>query len=48
MRSRVWGGTAAVVLGGLLAAGCGGEKDTGGAGKSAGKPGSSVSRLTCR
>ncbi|MFJ1549705.1 ABC transporter substrate-binding protein [Streptomyces sp. NPDC088246] len=24
MRSRVWGGTAAVVLGGLLAAGCGG------------------------
>ncbi|GGS62456.1 ABC transporter substrate-binding protein [Streptomyces cinerochromogenes] len=30
MRSRVWGGTAAVVLGGLLAAGCGsGQKDTG-------------------
>ncbi|MEU8824716.1 ABC transporter substrate-binding protein [Streptomyces sp. NPDC048636] len=29
MRSRVWGGTAAVVLGGLLAAGCGGGgKDT--------------------
>ncbi|WP_432187302.1 ABC transporter substrate-binding protein [Streptomyces sp. Tue6028] len=29
MRSRVWGGTAAVVLGGLLMAGCGdGEKDT--------------------
>ncbi|MEU6328456.1 ABC transporter substrate-binding protein [Streptomyces sp. NPDC047049] len=42
MRSRVWGGTAAVVLGGLLVAGCGGwEKDavdesTGDAGKSAG------------
>ncbi|MDT0457320.1 ABC transporter substrate-binding protein [Streptomyces sp. DSM 41527] len=42
MRSRVWGGTAAVVLGGLLVAGCGGwEKDaagesTGGTGKSAG------------
>lgn len=36
MRSRVWGGTAAVVLGGLLAAGCGGgEKDR--AGESAGK-----------
>ncbi|MFE6288109.1 ABC transporter substrate-binding protein [Streptomyces sp. NPDC057877] len=29
MRSRVWSGTAAVVLGGLLATGCGGgEKDT--------------------
>ncbi|MFJ4788748.1 ABC transporter substrate-binding protein [Streptomyces sp. NPDC088794] len=29
MRSRVWGGTAAVVLGGLLAAGCGdGDKET--------------------
>ena len=28
MRSRVWGGTAAVVLGGLLVAGCGGGKDT--------------------
>ncbi|WP_328389952.1 ABC transporter substrate-binding protein [Streptomyces sp. NBC_00400] len=42
MRSRVWGGTAAVVLGGLLAAGCGGgekgaaEESTGNAGKSAG------------
>ncbi|MFI1202810.1 ABC transporter substrate-binding protein [Streptomyces sp. NPDC020883] len=36
MRSRVWGGTAAVVLGGLLAAGCGsGVKDgsDGGGGK---------------
>ncbi|MEV6833363.1 ABC transporter substrate-binding protein [Streptomyces sp. NPDC051133] len=28
MRSRVWGGTAAAVLGGLLVAGCGGGKDT--------------------
>ncbi|WP_260640060.1 ABC transporter substrate-binding protein [Streptomyces angustmyceticus] len=38
MRSRVWGGTAAVVLGGLLAAGCGGgEKNAadGRTGKSA-------------
>lgn len=33
MRSRVWGGTAAVVLGGLLAAGCGGGEDTAGARK---------------
>lgn len=42
MRSRVWGGTAAVVLGGLLAAGCGGgEKDT--ADESAGKAGNTVS-----
>ncbi|SHN12896.1 ABC transporter substrate-binding protein [Streptomyces yunnanensis] len=38
MRSRVWGGTAVVVLGGLLAAGCGsGVKDAsdGGSGKAA-------------
>ena len=33
MRSRVWGGTAAAVLGGLLAAGCGGGEDTAGAWK---------------
>jgi len=33
MRSRVWGGTAAVVFGGLLAAGCGGGEDTAGARK---------------
>ncbi|GGX42542.1 ABC transporter substrate-binding protein [Streptomyces noursei] len=36
MRSRVWGGTAAVVIGGLLAAGCGGG-GKGAAGQSAGK-----------
>ncbi|NSC25351.1 ABC transporter substrate-binding protein [Streptomyces albus subsp. chlorinus] len=30
MRSRVWRGTTAVVLGGLLAAGCGGGEETGG------------------
>ncbi|MEU0009279.1 ABC transporter substrate-binding protein [Streptomyces sp. NPDC006314] len=41
MRTRVWGGTAAVVLGGLLVAGCGGEKDTGS--DSAGKGANSVS-----
>ncbi|MFJ5798668.1 ABC transporter substrate-binding protein [Streptomyces decoyicus] len=42
MRSRVWGGTAAVVLGCLLAAGCGGGgKDT--ADKTVGKDGSAVS-----
>ncbi|WP_199844131.1 ABC transporter substrate-binding protein [Streptomyces sp. RTd22] len=33
MRSRVWGGTAAVVLGGLLVAGCGGGEDAAGARK---------------
>lgn len=42
MRSRVWGGTAAVVVGGLLVAGCGGGKkdsaDEGAAGKAAGYP----------
>ncbi|MGI5347182.1 ABC transporter substrate-binding protein [Streptomyces sp. CA-250714] len=36
MRSRVWGGTAAVVLGGLLAAGCGGGGN-GAADESAGR-----------
>ncbi|MGW1376876.1 ABC transporter substrate-binding protein [Streptomyces sp. NPDC002446] len=41
MRSRVWGGTAAVVLGGLLVAGCGGEKDA--ADASTGKAGNSAS-----
>ncbi|MEV6113751.1 ABC transporter substrate-binding protein [Streptomyces sp. NPDC052109] len=42
MRSRVWGGTAAVVLGGLLAAGCGsGGKDT--ADASAGQAGKAAS-----
>ncbi|WP_369366382.1 ABC transporter substrate-binding protein [Streptomyces sp. CG4] len=42
MRSRVWGSAAAVVLGGLLAAGCGGgEKNTGS--ESAGKAKDSVS-----
>ncbi|MCS0603144.1 ABC transporter substrate-binding protein [Streptomyces sp. LP11] len=37
MRSRVWSGTAAVVLGGLLAAGCGGgtKEDTAGRGPDA-------------
>ncbi|MBL1083110.1 ABC transporter substrate-binding protein [Streptomyces actinomycinicus] len=40
MRSRVWGGTAAVVLGGLLAAGCGGgEGDTGAGAGQSGRPG---------
>ncbi|EFL29015.1 periplasmic binding protein [Streptomyces himastatinicus ATCC 53653] len=33
MRSRMWGGTAAVVLGGLLVAGCGGGEDAAGARK---------------
>ncbi|QHC26290.1 ABC transporter substrate-binding protein [Streptomyces sp. GS7] len=42
MRSRVWGGTAVVVLGGLLAAGCGGGvKDASGGGT--GKAGESAS-----
>ncbi|MGW7817699.1 ABC transporter substrate-binding protein [Streptomyces puniciscabiei] len=42
MRSRVWGGTAAVVLGGLLLAGCGGGgKDT--ADGNAGQAGKTVS-----
>ncbi|MEU5300914.1 ABC transporter substrate-binding protein [Streptomyces noursei] len=42
MRSRVWGGTAAVVLGGLLAAGCGGG-GKGAADQSAGKAGKAAS-----
>jgi len=40
MRSRVWGGTAAVVLGGLLAAGCGGEEKETTDERAAGKAGS--------
>ncbi|MGW1365145.1 ABC transporter substrate-binding protein [Streptomyces chartreusis] len=37
MRSRVWGGTAAVVVGGLLAAGCGGDEQKGSGKGSAGR-----------
>ncbi|MBQ0987484.1 ABC transporter substrate-binding protein [Streptomyces sp. F63] len=53
MRSRVWGGTAAVILGGLLATGCGGgEPATGGgaggdAGKAAASDGHPVSVTDC-
>ncbi|WP_225823937.1 ABC transporter substrate-binding protein [Streptomyces naphthomycinicus] len=47
MRSRRWGGTAAVVLGGLLVAGCGGgEKGSDGSAGRAGKAAVSVTDCT--